>query len=274
MDKIYIQNMGMFVTEKCNLNCAHCCRGTCTNKSVSDEVIKKTLEQILIIGTLTICGGEPTLAVDRIEKLFSTIIDNKILIENVYMYLNGTNYSEELIRLCKLMNEYLQKVNRLQKRLCNIEISCDEFHIKELKKRNKWELYKDNCTKYLESGYFNGLRELVFPVFREGNALNMDQKLTIPIPIMSYVMTYVGNDKRKLDYNGLCHIGPLVSVNVDGIVTECDGSWKNQRSIYNYGNIFDDSIENIVLKNGAKVLKPTKWYKETGKLMKKYLTAK
>ena len=273
MDKIYIQNLGMFVTEKCNLNCAHCCRGTCTNKSVSDEVIKKTLEQLLIIGNLTICGGEPTLAVDRIEKIFSTIIQNRIWVEKIYMYLNGTNYSEELIKQCQMINEYLQKVNKLKEKCCFIGVSCDDYHIASLKEKGLWEAYKDNCAKYHESGYFDGLRELIYPIFREGNAVNLDKKLTIPFPRLGYVMTYVDNNK-KLNYDGLCHIGPLVAVNVDGIVTECAGSWENQRTIYNYGNIFDSSIEDIALNNGAKVLKPKQWYRQTGKLINKYLKAK
>ena len=43
MKKIYIQNLGMIVTEKCNLNCAHCLRGKCSDKVMSDEVIDATL---------------------------------------------------------------------------------------------------------------------------------------------------------------------------------------------------------------------------------------
>ena len=44
MKKIYIQNLGMIITNKCNLNCDHCLRGEkCDNKSMSDEIIKKTL---------------------------------------------------------------------------------------------------------------------------------------------------------------------------------------------------------------------------------------
>ena len=74
MGKVYLQNLGMFVTEKCNLNCAHCCRGGCSNKCVSNEVIKSTLNQIDMLGRLSICGGEPTLAVDQIESLFNYII--------------------------------------------------------------------------------------------------------------------------------------------------------------------------------------------------------
>ena len=44
MNKLRIQNLALIVTEKCNLNCAHCLRGGCSDKVMSDEVIKATLD--------------------------------------------------------------------------------------------------------------------------------------------------------------------------------------------------------------------------------------
>lgn len=43
MNKISVQNLGMIITERCNLNCDHCLRGKCTNKVMSDDVITATL---------------------------------------------------------------------------------------------------------------------------------------------------------------------------------------------------------------------------------------
>ena len=58
--RLYVQNLGVIVTERCNLNCAHCLRGNCTNKVMSDEVIQVTLSQIVGIRALAICGVELT----------------------------------------------------------------------------------------------------------------------------------------------------------------------------------------------------------------------
>ncbi len=77
MKQAYLQNLGMIVTEKCNLNCKHCMRGDKTCKSMSDDVIKATLDNIYGMSNLAICGGEPTMACDVIEKLFTTIVDEK-----------------------------------------------------------------------------------------------------------------------------------------------------------------------------------------------------
>ena len=80
MNKLYIQNLALIVTEQCNLNCAHCLRGGCSNKKMSDDVIEATLNQVAAIDTLHLCGGEPTLAINTIEKILTYITNNNIYI--------------------------------------------------------------------------------------------------------------------------------------------------------------------------------------------------
>ena len=70
MKKCSIQNLGMIVTHKCNLDCAHCLMGKKEDKCMSDNVIEATLDQTCYIGNLAITGGEVTIAVDRIKKLY------------------------------------------------------------------------------------------------------------------------------------------------------------------------------------------------------------
>ena len=70
MSKLYIQNLGLIITECCNLKCMHCMRGDATSKNLKDEVIEQ-LSQIDTIGNLTVCGGEPTLALPTLEKLLT-----------------------------------------------------------------------------------------------------------------------------------------------------------------------------------------------------------
>lgn len=53
-------------------------------------------------------------------------------------------------------------------------------------------------------------------------------------------ITYVGK-KNKLDIeNGFCNIGPLVTINTEGIITECDASNEHQKTLYNYDNVLND----------------------------------
>lgn len=61
MEKCYVENLAMIVTDRCNLDCAHCLRGKKCNRDMSDEVLESTLSQIRSIGNLAINGREHTL---------------------------------------------------------------------------------------------------------------------------------------------------------------------------------------------------------------------
>lgn len=261
MSKLYIQNLAPIITERCNLKCAHCMRGTSTSKDMKDEVIEQ-LGQIHSIGNLTICGGEPTLALPTLEKLLTFIVDNRIGLDALTMTINGTNYSEELLRLLAYIDEYIPKrkydVNAL------IGISRDPFHLKEIIERGKREEYIENLTKYIENPHFLQYREINKKLFREGRAENLDPQLTVPMRPWPILYTYLK------DYD-VIEAGPLVSINVDGIVTESDASNEHQRTLYNYGNILDEDLETIIRRVGEET-SPRTWYRKTGKIMKKQAT--
>ena len=77
---ICFQNLGLMVTNKCNLDCKHCCRGCKNNKDMSKEVIDTVLDQTTLIGNLAICGGEVTLAVPTLEYIITQIIVSIMII--------------------------------------------------------------------------------------------------------------------------------------------------------------------------------------------------
>lgn len=161
-EKIYLPNLSVFTTEKCNLQCRHCMRGDCTNKVISDEVIEGIIQSVDMIDNLYICGGEPTLAIDRLEKLTSRIIDDKKLVCQFSITINGTNYSDELIRLCKEISQYIdsfQKIDKNNKKMINI--SYDVFHKQELIRLGIFDQYIENIRKYQESGFLGYIRELI-----------------------------------------------------------------------------------------------------------------
>ncbi|MBO5376522.1 MAG: radical SAM protein [Bacilli bacterium] len=276
MKKLYTQNLGLIVTERCNLNCQHCLRGKCSDKVMSDEVIESTLSQFCYISNLAICGGEPTLALDRIEKIFSYIIDNNIIVDTVTMTINGTNYSEDFLKILEHMQEYVN-YKKLAKSLVTFDISWDKFHYAEIERLGFLPEYLENIKKYARSKFFLEFRKLSGKLFREGNAANLDEQDTVPLKPMNLFLSYPGKSilgglfVTSNRESGLCNIGPLITVNVDGIITECDASIDNQRNLYNYGNVLSDSIEDVCLnRRKALVLKPKQWYKATGNKMKRY----
>ena len=86
---------------------------------------------------------------------------------------------------------------------------------------------------------------------------------------MNLYITYLKN--KSSNKIKLCNIGPLLTINADGIITECDASFENQEKKYNYGNVLTDSIEEVALEKGT-ILTPRKWDKETVKEMKRQMT--
>lgn len=272
MKKIEITNLGMIITEKCNLKCAHCMRGTSSNKSISQEVIAKTLDQIIYTDNLAICGGEPLLALQELEKIITYVVDNHILIGNFTTVINGTIYNEEFLHLLNYINSYIKRTEKKDEVYATFMISHDLFHYAEILNNNLKNQYLENIHQYAESPYFAGLKKIEHKLFNEGRATSLDKSLTVPNRPMKTYMTYTDNNYKLNKENGLCLIGPIVTVNVNGILTDCNTSIINQQTLYNYGNILTDTIENIFLKNNTPILKPKSFQKKIKKELKHYNT--
>lgn len=265
MRQAYVQNLCMIVTEKCNLNCAHCMRGDKTCKSMSDDVIKATLDNVYGMCNLAICGGEPTMACDVIEKLFITIVNEKKWIENVSVVINGSIYSEEFLRLLKYINEYINMFSK-NKRNIKLMISFDDYHSHEIIKLNMTDLYLENLKKYEESEFFYGLKGINGKLFNEGDAKKLNDDITTSLKPMPIYYTYT--NKHKFDKeNGSLAIGPLITINPEGIITECNASIENQNTIYNYGNILTKSLKEVCENQGI-LTKPINWYSDCKKAIK------
>lgn len=271
MKKISISNLGLIVTNKCNLDCKHCLRGCKNNQDMTKEVIEATLDQITGIGNLCLCGGEVTLSLDTIKYIFDYFIKNKIIIDRVNTTINGTIYSKELIELFEYINRYINQYSNADKPHVSIAISNDIYHEEEMERLKLINRYDNNVDKYMESEFFLGVRTLEksIKLIREGHACNLDKRLTKPLKPMNFYVTYT-DDKKKFDRMGLCNVGPLVTINPNGIITECNASIENQESKYNYGNVLDNRIE-IIASTHGKVLKPNKWYRMCNREINKYL---
>lgn len=267
MGKVYIQNLGMIITEKCNLDCKNCLRGEKCNHSMSDKVIKATLDQVGIIGNLCICGGEPTMDVDVLEKIFSYIIDNHIIVNCVTCVINGTIYSQDFLDAYIYINDYIKKIRSNDKIRPYFQVSYDDYHMEEIERLKITKQYFENLKKYKESEFYGGVAKInpKLKLFDEGNANFLDKDLTVKLRPIGIAVTYASRF-RLFNKKGLCNIGPLITVNTDGIITECDASTIHQKYLYNYGNVFDNSIEEIALERG-KVLKSKDFYREVNRII-------
>lgn len=248
MTKCFCQNVALGVNETCNLNCDHCCKAGSHNRYIIDDVISSTFNQIYV-GNLSLCGGELTLALKKVEKILTYIVDNHKWVEELSLTINGTKYSQELLDLLNYFDEYLANISEKKQRIY-LDISYDQYHLKEINKLQKEKEFLENIKKYQESKFFDAFRGITGKLFREGNALNLPRKLTVPLRPMKTFMTYDG---------GLCNIGPIVHINTRGTICETDTTYEKQQTKFNYGNILTDSIEEIVRKK-SRVLKTKEQY--------------
>ena len=269
MGKCHIYDLEMIVTNNCNLNCAHCLRGEKNCVTMSDEVIEATLSQVRSADVLNISGGEPTLALESIKKIIDYIIKNRIKIDDFTLTINGTIYSEELLELLDEIGKYIgeDEVHAL------IAISLDKYHLDEIKKLGLYDEFVENLRRYSENKHFAFTREEnpKLKLFREGNAEALDQKLTVPLRPIKPIITYVKDEKLDIR-NGLCNIGPFVTIGATGTITVSNASNEHQESIYNYGSVLDDSIVATYIRNGSPILKPKKYIRTINRKLNKYLT--
>lgn len=238
----YVENLAIIVTEKCNLDCGHCLRGKKSNKSITKDVVDAIFEEIKAVDILNICGGEPTLALDEIEYIFKTIINKRIFLRDVFITINGTIYSERFMSLLKLIDTYIKGIDPAGKAM--IGVSQDKYHLEEMRIRNL-EYDKRNFA----SPFFETMRILdgTHKLFNEGNARNLDKSITKPFKPMKIVILKLGNKSKYLSHL----IGPLVTINMDGTITEDNTTLENQSTIYNYGNIKTDDLVECLLAHGA-----------------------
>lgn len=267
MKKCYIQNLAMIVTDSCNLNCAHCINGPHKKNFMSNEVIERTLNQIKGVDNISITGGEPTLALTQIEKIISYGIKNNIKLNQFTITTNAIIYSSYLLELLKEINKYIgdKEISAF------LAISFDKYHYDEIKKRNLEELFDENIRKYQESKYFYMFRN-PNTFYKEGNAEEINEEIFVPMEPIETIMTYINNywklrlfDKK----NGVCCIGPVVAINPKGTITDCDASIIHQETIYNYGNVLTDTIEESCLRRNIPIVKPRNFDRLTRKIINK-----
>lgn len=252
MNNLYVDNLGIIITEKCNLNCAHCFRGDKQCRDISFEVIDAIVNQVKAMDILNICGGAPTMAVDKLSYLFKKIIEKRILVRNICITINGTIYNAKLMEMCQKMNEYIRK--RFPDGGVGIYVSFDKYHLEEMQKRGisfQKEIFK--------SPYYAGVRELDdnLKLFREGNAEFLDTNLTIPLKPMKIFILDCSDKSKSITYR----IGPFITINIDGTITEDNTTYDKQQTVYNYGNVLTGNLVNSLLDNGVDMMKSKIMYR-------------
>ncbi len=247
MSQIVLTNLGIVLTEKCNLNCAHCMRYGSGCHSMNKETMEKVFEQLTLVGNLNICGGEPFIDEQKFTELVESIIKSFLPLFSISLITNGTLYNEKFEELLDVLDDYIANFTNGKNR-CKVLLSMDQFHKRELemirlKNPTLYRQYYENIKKLLNNSKhffgFNAPEQII----DSGNAKNLNG-YKIPIrEIPKYY--YVENDTIWQ--------GPSMHILTDGIVSECDGDFTTLREQFNYGNINEQSMEEIIINSSKKL---------------------
>jgi MoaA/NifB/PqqE/SkfB family radical SAM enzyme len=227
---MYVYELVLEITRRCNIQCAHCLRGPAQSMNMSKETMEKALEGVTHIGTVTFSGGEPSLNVPLIRHFTQYVRDWHIEVDYFYVITNGkiasTSMKEALLELSNWVND---------PESCFLTMSRDQYH-RELgyDQYRAMDLYEDLPFFSADARKVN----IEMPI-NEGNAFwngigMRDAVLNNPILTRDEMTDAVE-----------CIEGTIY-VNAKGdVIPACDFSYESQE-LEKIGNVHDKTIQEIL----------------------------
>jgi hypothetical protein len=219
---MHIGMMMFEVTRRCNAKCRHCLRGAAQNVNISDDVIEAALKGVTSIDSISFTGGEPSLAVSRINKILQVVKNNKIEVGNFYLVTNGKKASLPLVH--SMINWHNYCYENEYSSFC---ISKDKFHKEEI------SCFKDAEKMYGALSFYNKdeRNRLDLSLINEGFA--MENEIGEREIIVNFSKVEKGEAIEEVYISALGEILPC-----------CDLSYQRQKEEA-LGNILKDKISDI-----------------------------
>ena len=130
MKELYIKNLSIEITRRCNMSCAHCMRGDAEHVDIPLKHISTLLRHVRHIQHFNITGGEPSLNVRAIRHILNRVRAYGITVNNFYIVTNGSaaSRSTEFIEACAALYEYQEEKEQGAYSGHMLEMSDDRFH--------------------------------------------------------------------------------------------------------------------------------------------------
>lgn len=109
MQKVYIENLMIEVTRRCNMACPHCLRGEAQDMDISFAVLENLLARVDSIRELVFTGGEPSLNPDAMLETLRLCKVHRIPVQTVWIATNGRQLPDRFIKACHKWNAYTVK---------------------------------------------------------------------------------------------------------------------------------------------------------------------
>ena len=128
MKELYIKNLCIEITRRCNMRCAHCMRGDAESVDITLRHISDLLRHVRHVHHFNITGGEPSLNVRAIRHILGRVRAYDITVNDFYIVTNGatTSRSGEFIAACAALYKYQEEKEQDSGHM--LEMSDDRFH--------------------------------------------------------------------------------------------------------------------------------------------------
>ena len=135
--KLSYKELAIEVTRRCNMQCSHCMRGPAEDHTISKKVIDRLFDEVSVVTTLLLTGGEPFLEPEMMDYIFDGIIKRKIPIGKIEVVTNGTIRDKRLAESFNKIGKYVTDnwsktlTKKHMRQIVTILISNDSYHMKD-----------------------------------------------------------------------------------------------------------------------------------------------
>lgn len=126
--ELYIKNLCIEITRRCNMRYAHCMRGDAESVDIPLRHISDLLRHVRHVRHFNITGGEPSLNVRAIRHILGRVCAYDITVNDFHIVTNGSATSRfgEFITACAALYEYQEKKEQDSGHM--LEMIDDRFH--------------------------------------------------------------------------------------------------------------------------------------------------
>ena len=200
--------LGIEVTRRCNMCCAHCIRGDAEQKDIEYRYIDALLTDIEYISSLLITGGEPSLNPNAIRHIADIIRERDIFLGGVALITNGKCVTDEFITACASLFSLAREDE------CNyLAISSDIFH-EEIPRENRQKL--SIFKAYQPDGHHNDWNRMYLKDLGRAKDLHAYRKVEAAKP--DELWYEYDPDKERIRFSDT-----VITMTVNGdILCDCD----------------------------------------------------
>lgn len=125
LKNLHIGTLGVEVTRRCNLQCAHCMRGDAQEKDLDLNALDHLLCKTSGIDTLVLTGGEPSLVPEICLQVLALIKAHMTPVNNFYCVTNGIVVKDAFL---KAMLDWYLYTCKYEAEFSAVALSSDIFH--------------------------------------------------------------------------------------------------------------------------------------------------